>query len=198
MVRWPAAEPASELAHERPPLSVGLHVDLAEWAFREDRWRPVYERVPVADAWAVAKEVDAQLDLFRALVGRDPSHLDSHQHAHRSDVVHSVLRERAAGLGVPLREEAPGIRYCGAFYAQLETGEPYPEGITSERLLETLAGLTEGLTELGCHPALHVDFDSAYTVERLEEVRTLCDPRVKACVRELGLELTSFRGLPSR
>jgi predicted glycoside hydrolase/deacetylase ChbG (UPF0249 family) len=198
MARWPAAAPAAKLAHERPALSVGLHVDLAEWTLRHGAWRPVYERVPVDDAGAVAKEVDSQLELFHALIGQEPSHLDSHQHVHHSLVVGSILRDRAARLGVPLRGENRGIRYCGAFYGQLETGEPYLEGITVDGLLETLARLTDGVTELGCHPALRVDFDSSYGIERLQELRSLCDPRVQTCIREFGLELRSFHDLSSR
>jgi predicted glycoside hydrolase/deacetylase ChbG (UPF0249 family) len=44
----------------------------------------------------------------------------------------------------------------------------------------------------GCHPALSQDLDSMYLVERLTEVRTLCDPLVRDAVREAGINPLSF------
>ena len=41
MVRWPAAAPAAELARASE-LSVGLHLDLGEWEYRDGEWRAVY------------------------------------------------------------------------------------------------------------------------------------------------------------
>ncbi|MBA2446642.1 MAG: ChbG/HpnK family deacetylase, partial [Chloroflexi bacterium] len=95
MVRWPAAAKAAAYARERPELSLGLHVDLGEWAYRHDTWVPVYAVVPTDDPTAVAAEVAHQLATFRRLAGRDPTHVDSHQHVHRSEPVHSVLAETA-------------------------------------------------------------------------------------------------------
>jgi predicted glycoside hydrolase/deacetylase ChbG (UPF0249 family) len=50
----------------------------------------------------------------------------------------------------------------------------------------------EGLTELGCHPG-YVDgaLDSTYAIERETELRTLCDPRLRAELEVLGVELIS-------
>jgi predicted glycoside hydrolase/deacetylase ChbG (UPF0249 family) len=42
MVRWPAAAAAAALTRSHPRLSVGLHVDLGEWIYENDRWRQVY------------------------------------------------------------------------------------------------------------------------------------------------------------
>src|SRR6267378_3443838 len=64
MVRWPAAAKAAELCRAHPRLSVGLHVDLGEWACRGGDWVAVYEVVPLDDPAAVAKEVGRQLAEF--------------------------------------------------------------------------------------------------------------------------------------
>jgi hypothetical protein len=63
------------------------------------------------------------------------------------------------------------------------------------RLLE--AEVREGCTELGCHPG-YADpgFPSDYSGEREEELRTLCDPRVRAAVRAQGIRLISFNDFP--
>src|SRR5436305_413636 len=118
MVRWPAADEAAAYGCANPILSVGLHVDLGEWAYREDTWVPVYEVVSPDDAAAVAAEVSRQLAIFRRLTGRDPTHLDSHQHVHAGEPARSVLTELAGHLNIPLRHCSAAVRYCGSFYGQ--------------------------------------------------------------------------------
>jgi hypothetical protein len=54
---------------------------------------------------------------------------------------------------VPLRHHS-SIRYCGSFYGQSSDGLPRPEGIAAETLLQILAGLSTGTTELSCHPGI--------------------------------------------
>jgi predicted glycoside hydrolase/deacetylase ChbG (UPF0249 family) len=192
MSRWPGAGEAAAYARSHLQLSVGLHVDLSEWTLDEGRWRPLYERVAEDDQAAVEAEVQAQLAAFRDLVGRDPTHLDGHQHVQREEPARSILLELAGEIGVPLRELNEEVRYEGSFYAQGPDGASLPEAITVEGLLRLLAGLPAGVTELGCHPALAQDFDSVYLSERLEEVRTLCDPRVKDALAAGGIHLLSF------
>ena len=191
MVRFPAAAGAAVYAHEHPALSVGLHIDLGEWSYRDDAWRPIYE-LPARSPDEVAAEVESQLGTFRALVGADPTHLDSHQHVHRDDPLRTVALDLAGRLGVPLRSVSPGVRYDGSFYGQARDGDPFPEGITVEGLLSILAGLEPGVTELGCHPGLGTDLESSYLEERKREVESLCDPRVRAAVDAGGIELRSF------
>jgi predicted glycoside hydrolase/deacetylase ChbG (UPF0249 family) len=193
MVRWPAAARAAAYGREHPQLSLGLHFDLAEWAYREGCWVPLYEVVPADDHVAVAQETARQLAAFRDLVGCDPSHLDSHQHVHRRDPARSILIEMARDLGVPLRDFTPRVRYCGGFYGQSPKGDPFPEGIAVDSLIRLLARLTSGITELGCHPGEEEEMDSMYVYERREEIRTLCDPQIREAIATEGIELCSFR-----
>jgi len=195
MVRWPAAAEAAAYARAHPGLSLGLHVDLGEWALCGAEWHPVYEVVPLDDPGAVTAEVERQLGAFRSLVGRDPTHLDSHQHVHRTEPVCSALAAAARRLAVPLRQVTPGVRHCGSFYGQTAEGQPFPEGISRERLLRILSELPPGVTELGCHPGEGGNLDSAYRDERAREVATLCDPGVRAALDALGIELKSFHFL---
>jgi chitin disaccharide deacetylase len=194
MVLGGAAGDAAAYARGAVRLSVGLHVDLAEWRYSAGGWKAVYEVVDLCDAEAVAREVERQLGLFRVLVSGDPTHLDSHQHVHRSEPVRSVLRRLAAELRVPLRGETPGIRYCGDFYGQTDKGEAYAAGITVESTLRLIGGLGAGVTELGCHPAAEADMQSVYAAERVVECDVLCDARVLAAVSGAGVILSSFRG----
>ena len=82
MVRWPAAADAAVYCRQHPRLSSGLHIDLGEWMFREGEWRALYEVVPLEDPVSIEREVNRQVKIFREMVGRNPSHLDSHQHVH--------------------------------------------------------------------------------------------------------------------
>jgi predicted glycoside hydrolase/deacetylase ChbG (UPF0249 family) len=199
MVRWPAAPSAATAAaaasaRTRERLSLGLHVDLGEWICKDDDWEPLYSVVPLTDRNAVAAEVQQQLARFRALVGRDPTHLDSHQHVHRYEPVRGILVDLARDLNVPLRHFSP-IRYCGEFYGQARRGHPFPEGISVDALIRILTALPRGYVEVGCHPGDGHDLDSMYTSERAEEVKTLCDVRVRAALADSGIQLTSFASI---
>jgi predicted glycoside hydrolase/deacetylase ChbG (UPF0249 family) len=193
MVRAAHAQEAADYAHAHPELSVGLHVDLGEWHYTGEVWIAAYEVVPTDDDAAVAAEVAAQCERFCALMGREPTHVDAHQHAHRSEPARSIVREYAGRFGVPVRSFTPGLRYEGAFYGQSGRGEAYPEGITVEALCALLRDLPEGTTELGCHPAIDDDSGSSYSAERTAETATLCDPRVRDVLREEDIALCSFR-----
>jgi predicted glycoside hydrolase/deacetylase ChbG (UPF0249 family) len=195
MVRRQAAAEAAAYARGNPRLSVGLHVDLCEWRYANETWRPTYEVVPTNDAVAVAGEVIRQLDTFRRLMGRNPTHLDSHQHVHRAEPVRSILLNEARKLGVVLRDLDPEVRYCGAFYGQSTKGYRYPEGVSVEAMIQILQNLPSGVTELGCHPGEGVDLDSVYCTERIAECQTLCDPQVIAAVSANGIVLCSFANL---
>jgi chitin disaccharide deacetylase len=193
MVRGRAATEAADYARKHPPLSVGLHVDLCEWTFSGGAWRPVYQVVPTQDAEAVANEVARQLTSFRELIGRCPTHLDSHQHVHREEPVHSILLQTARELGIVLRGETDRVRYCGDFYGQSNKGYPFHEAISVASLCGLLHNLPPGITELGCHPGQDGALDSVYNSERRLECQTLCDPAVAQTLGAEGIILCSFR-----
>jgi chitin disaccharide deacetylase len=194
MVRQGAARAAAERAAEHPELAIGLHVDLGEWNYEEGEWTLAYSHCDNDDPQEVEAECRAQLDRFRALLGRGPTHLDSHQHVHESEPVKGVAEALAAELGVPLRNRA--IRYEGGFYGQSGKGEPFPQGITPERLIELIRALPPGWTEIGCHPAAGRVPTSSYDAERQIELETLCDPAVKELIDSSVVELCSFAQTP--
>ena len=196
MVRFPAAEEAVEYARGAPGLSLGLHVDLGEWVYRDGDWETVYEVVPPEDPNAVVDEVGRQIESFRRLAGRDPSHIDSHHHVHNWDPVVTSFRTLAVALGVPLRHYTAGVTYCGDLYGQETDGTPIPEAITPEALIRIIENLPPGITELACHPGLGGDSGSVYDAERTQEVAVLCDPAVRETLAREGVLLRSFTDLP--
>lgn len=195
MVRWPSAVAAAAYAKQHPHLSVGLHLDFCEWSYLNNNWTPVYQVVDLKDAAAVAEEVRQQFALFRQMMGREPTHLDSHQHTHLEEPLLAITTERAARLGISLRCRSPRVSYSGKFYGQSGKGEPYPPGISVEGMLNVLRELPPGITELGCHPGVEDEMETTYHEERLQELQVLCDPRVRAAIEKQGIQLCSFHDL---
>ncbi len=192
MVRYPAAAEAAEYARQHPKLSVGLHFELGEWRYKEGEWKLAYRVADAADASAVQLELSRQLTEFEILLGREPTNLDSHQHAHRSEPAQSILLECAERLHIPLRGVTAAIAYCGRFYGQTEAGASYRAGITPTRMIELISALPKSWTELGCHPGYAKDIDSVYLTEREDELRTLCNKEVRKALSREGVQLKTF------
>jgi chitin disaccharide deacetylase len=190
MVRQGSAPAAAEEAAAHPDLAIGLHVDLGEWVYESGEWTQAYLHCDTDDAAAVEAECQAQLERFRALLGRDPTHLDSHQHVHESEPARGVAEALAAELVLPLRNRT--VRYEGGFYGQSGKGEPFPEGISPERLVELIEALPPGWTEIGCHPAAGPVPTSSYDAERQVELQSLCDHQVRQALNVTNVKLCNF------
>jgi predicted glycoside hydrolase/deacetylase ChbG (UPF0249 family) len=193
MVLRPGAARAAVLAKDHEELAVGLHFDLGEWRFDDGAWRRA-DGPESVNGDSAGAEAQRQLAIFRDLMGRLPTHVDSHQHVHLQEPAQSALIELTQDLGIPLRHFSPRIRYCGDFYGQTENGAPLPAQITLSSLTRMLRQLSAGVTELSCHPGAAVDFDSTYLDERLQEVEVLCNPEIRRTLRSERIELRSFAG----
>ena len=190
MVTGCATEEAAALSREHPRLGVGLHWDV---------WGEDERAFDTRDLPAVREEFARQLDAFRVLMGRDPTHVDSHQHAHLEPHVRDEFAKLVAPLGVPLRGVGD-VAFVGGFYAQWEWSVTDLHHVSIEFLQQLLREeVGPGVTELACHPG-HPSpgFRSVYVDERAEEVRTLCDPRVRATVDELGIRLVNYTDTRAR
>lgn len=185
MVYEPAAEAACALAREHPQLSVGLH-------FVEDG------SADLDDPPQAARTFAEQLERFRYLIGRDPSHVDSHHHVHRPVERMATFRALVEPLGVPLRHDG-SVRYIGGFWAQWEPGVTDLQHVRRPFLLELIDGeVGEGLTELACHPARSTcDFRSDYLEERAVELATLTEPGLEDELVSRGVTLVSYHAWPA-
>jgi chitin disaccharide deacetylase len=66
---------------------------------------------------------------------------------------------------------------------------------TLERIL---AGIGDGVTELGCHPGEpdpELAATSTYASLRADELATLTDPRAKAAIARNGITLSDYAAL---
>ncbi len=182
-----ATEEAVGMAAELPGLSVGLHVNFTNEAQR---------LVEFDDPKVASAEMRRQLERFVSLLGRLPTHLDSHQHVHRHPDRRELFQQLAAEHGLPLRDTPPVV-FKGGFYAQWEYGVSDPSKVSVEALEGMIRDEVEdGITEMSCHPGY---FDEAmeivYHRDRETELRTLCHPRVREVLREEGIRLIGFRQL---
>jgi predicted glycoside hydrolase/deacetylase ChbG (UPF0249 family) len=217
MVGFAAAEAAAAELAAHPDLGVGLHVALTGGtpllpAERVPSLVDTLGRLPAkpdglggADPVEVLAEVRAQLARFRELTGRLPTHLDSHHHSHRLPVVCDALVTVARELGLPVRNAGPVVRARLAEAAvptnDIFVEEFFAEGARLEILLEILAGLAPGVTELMCHPGrsdAELAADSSYVEDRERELEVLTHPEVRRAVRHRGAGLVHFGVLGDR
>ena len=184
MVTGRAVDQAVALSREHPGLAIGLHWDVLGEDERD---------FDTSDVAAARDEFARQLEEFERLLGRLPTHVDSHRHVHREEHLMPVFRELVEPLGVPLRD-AGEVAFVGGFYAQWEwkvTNLEYVSVPFLERMIREEA--REGWTEFSCHPGyVTPDWSAVYMSEREEEVRTLTDPRVRAAIDAEGIELASY------
>ena len=192
MVRYSAAAAAAEYAKRNPALGVGLHVDLGEWFYCNGTWQALYEVVDVEDSKAVEAEVNRQLEKFCKMMGRMPTHIDSHQHVHLKENIRPLFLAIAERLNITLRRFSNTVKYCGDFYGQNTDGSPYHSAISVDGLIEIISKLTDDTTELACHPGMSDDMKTMYKTERQTEVNTLCDKRIREAIDKANIQLCSF------
>jgi predicted glycoside hydrolase/deacetylase ChbG (UPF0249 family) len=152
-----------------------------------------------ADAREVRVEAEAQIERFETLVGRPPTHIDTHHHVGLYAPVRDVVLDVARALGVPVRSQDAGAR-TRARSAGLRTpdhffGESGPDAYWSAaRTLAHLRALPPGVSEFMCHPG-RFDDDlgySRYGRQREVEMTGLGTPAARAAAAALGIELRHF------
>lgn len=195
MVRYPAAAEAAVYAKTNFSLGIGLHIDLGEWKYNNGNWEALYEVVSPENKHEVEREVKHQLEAFYQLMGRKPTHIDSHQHTHLRENIRHIFIEIAQDLNITLRRCSNEVKYCGDFYGQCTDGYPYHQAISVDGLKQILTTLPHGYTELACHPGLDDDLKTMYRMEREKEVNTLCDRSILETLGKANIELCTFEGI---
>lgn len=211
MVAYPAAEEAAGRLDEFPDLGIGLHVALTGCPSilpgeRLPSLTDAAGRFPAKPEGLVRPALDevlmearAQLDRFRELTGRLPTHLDSHHHSHRHPVVCDALITLAREHDLPVRNASPDVearlRRQGVATTDFFVETFFGDDARVEVLVEILGGVRPGVTEIMCHPA-HVDDElrstSGYADARDRELEVLTSPEAVKAARDLDLRLANF------
>lgn len=194
-------------------LGIGLHVNLTLGApltaassliDQQGRFlRDPFRAAAQADIRDVEREIAAQLDAFQGLVGRPPTHVDSHHHVGAREPVRTALLNAARRLAVPVRSQDPGAR-AETRSAGLRTtdhffGESGPGAYwTLARTRRHLRDLPPGSSEFMTHPGFADDelAYSRYGRQRETELAGLGSPDARGAACALGIRLITFRDLP--
>ena len=150
----------------------------------------------------VEREIEAQIQAFERLLGRAPTHLDTHHHAGLLPPVGAIVlgQARRRGLAVRSQNEAAraaariaGLRTPDHFFGESGPGAYWSPATT----LTMLRALPEGVSEFMTHPGWF-DADLAYSRygrQRETEMIGLGTPSARAAVAALGIVLVSFADL---
>lgn len=196
-------------------LGVGLHVNLTLGAPVSDPKRVAslldekgqFVRDPRVQAERARPEearieIGNQVEAFRRLMGRFPTHLDSHHHVAKDGALLDLLCFFAKALKIPMRAQDAGVR-ARAKKDAVRTpehfmGESGPEPYWSaDKVLEHLRALPAGVSEFMTHPG-YFDDDLAYSrygKQRETEVAGLTHPAARALVAREGIRLAHFGNL---
>lgn len=215
MVNLPGLRENLGLIQDLPLLGLGLHLNLTfgppispaekvrsllgpDGRFVRDPAR----QLESADPEEIAREWDAQFEVFLTAVGRPPTHLDTHHDLHAHPPASEIALDLAQRLRVPLRPVTPAVRA-----AMAAAGLPSPDRVIGEtaadpywtvtRLLQCLDQLAEGVTELCCHPGR---FDemllvSRYNRQREAELQALMNSTVQQRLRKREIALLTYADL---
>ena len=222
MVGAAASEDAGRIAQSTPSLDVGLHLTLTYG-------RPVtdpeqvpslvepdgaFPRDPAAFLGRDRAARDEALIEYRAqharatdLVGRPPTHLDTHHWLHDVPALEWAIIALARETGAAVRPHddlqrdrlrAAGVRTVDRYRRDFQH-VGHVDVPTLVRILEEVgADRSGGVTELGCHPGepdRELERTSAYAALRVTELATLTDPRVRATADGNGIRLVTYAEL---
>ena len=179
------------------------------------KYTPFIEHVPQMDMDEVKAEWQAQIEAFINAAGRKPTHIDSHHHSSYfapqlfrrmlelaqqydcairfpfTDQISSELEETYKHVRNLIGEFTP--RRPDSFLVDF-----YDEQATHEELLRLINNLSDGTTEIMCHPG-YVDEDfaneSVYNFQRERELKILTDPTIKEAIETNGIKLITFAAI---
>jgi predicted glycoside hydrolase/deacetylase ChbG (UPF0249 family) len=169
-VNFPAAAEVPALSQDVPSLGLGLHLTftgappvlpperLPTFADFQGRLPDTPDALQSVRPDELMAEARAQLRRFRELLGRDPTHLDTRQHAHRRSLVLEAVLTLAWETGLPVRNASRDVherlRRENIRCTEHVASEFHGDGATLEALVALVGGLPLGTTELVVRPSL--------------------------------------------
>jgi predicted glycoside hydrolase/deacetylase ChbG (UPF0249 family) len=218
MANAPDTDGAARAAHAVSDLDVGVHLAVTYGApltapervpslVEGGRFPRVTDllRAGRPDAGEALVEYRAQYRRVRDLIGREPSHLDTHHWVHDLPALEEAFLALAKETGAAARTHDgrqrarfrdAGVRTPDHFVREFQ----HSGAIHLEAMLDLLERVAEegGVVELMCHPAEPDPAlleGSSYARERGVELETLIDPRVRTALERLGIELVDYRAV---
>lgn len=148
-------------------------------------------------------EIEAQLERFREIVGRDPEYFEAHavssnnlfRAIHDVAEAHGLKEQPFSALDDPSK---PAI--CGTTPVRMAMGSMAEGYRPAEYIKQTVEGMADGDTVVVvCHPGYLDQFilnNSSLTVDRTKEVDALIDPELREWLEaQSDLRLVDYRDL---
>jgi len=179
------------------------------------KYTPFMEHLSKINIDEVKTEWRAQIESFIKASGRKPTHLDSHHHSSyfSPELFHAMLelaKEYDCAIRFPFTQNvsselAETHKHVSELMKEFSPRRPdrfvvdfYDEGATQEVLMRILNNLSDGTSEIMCHPGYVDDAfasESVYNDQRERELKILTDPAIKEAIQANGIELITFAEL---
>ena len=179
------------------------------------KYTPLIEHLPTINIDEVKAEWHSQVKAFIKASGRKPTHLDSHHHSSyfSPELFHAMLelaKEYDCAIRFPFTDEVSSEleethKQVPDLMKEFNPHRPdrfvvdfYDEGATQEALLNIINTLSDGTSEIMCHPGYVDDAfanESVYNYQRERELKILTDPSIKKAIHANRIELITFANL---
>ena len=179
------------------------------------KYTPFIEHIPQMDMDEVKAEWQAQIEAFIKAAGRKPTHIDSHHHSSyfAPQLFRSMLelaQEYDCAIRFPFTNDISSeveetYKHVPNLIKEFNPRRPdsflvdfYDDQATHEELLRLINNLSDGTTEIMCHPG-YVDEDfaneSVYNFQREKELKILTDPTIQEAIEANGIKLITFAAI---
>ena len=178
------------------------------------KYNPFFANVPNLNMDEVKAEWRLQIERFIKAAERKPTHLDSHHHSSyfAPKLFRGMLelaKEYDCAIRFPFTEVSSELeetaKHVPELMKEFNLRKPdtfivnfYDEGATREHLLNILNNMSDGTSELMCHPGYVDDAfakESVYNFQRERELKILTDATIKQAIETKGIELITFAEL---
>ena len=179
------------------------------------KYTPFIEHLSTINMDDVKAEWRSQIEAFIKASGRKPTHLDSHHHSSyfSPELFHAMLefaKEYDCAIRLPFTNDVSSEleetnKIVPELIKQFDPRKPdafvvnfYDEGATQATLLNIINNLSNGTSEIMCHPGYVDDAfasESVYNRQRERELKILTDPSIKKAVLANGIKLITFAEL---
>jgi chitin disaccharide deacetylase len=178
------------------------------------KYTPLVEHLTSLNIDEAKKEWRMQIQAFIQAAGKKPTHIDSHHHSsyfspslfrgmlELAKEYHCAIRFPFTDISSELEETA---KYVPNLVREFDPRKPdvffvnfYDKTATKEQLLNIINNISDGTSEIMCHPG-HVDEafakESVYNFQRERELKILTDPSIKQTIESQGIKLITFADL---
>jgi len=178
------------------------------------KYTPLVEHLGDLNIDEVKAEWRLQIEAFIKAAGKKPTHLDSHHHSSyfTAALFRGMLElatEYGCAIRFPFTEVSDELEATASSVPQLiQEFNPhrpdvffvnfYDETATEEHLLNIINSVTEGTSEIMCHPGfVNEEFakESIYNFQRERELKILTNPAIRNAIEAQEIKLISFADL---